>query len=332
MITKPTDGESAADVQARKDAAFAAALETHRRELRLHSYRMMGSLHEAEDLLQESMMRAWAARDRYEGRAPLRAWLIRIATNACLDALERRSKQCRHLSVSGISPSTEMPTGEPMADLAWLEPVPGSWIDEAADPSAGPEAMLATRQSVRLAFMAALQALPPRQRAAIVLKEVLGWTAAEIADLLGIGVSAVNSGLQRARKRIPLDEPRAASSVETQLVERYLRAWEERRLDDLVALLSEDATLRMPPWAQWYCGSASIKDFLAEAWSQYDGFEARKTEASGQPAVLIYAHDRTAGRLKPHSLHVLTCRDNRIIEIVGYVGQLGRHLVPLFAL
>ena len=313
------------------DAVFAGELETCRRHLRLHCYRMMGSLHEAEDLTQETMLRAWAARAKYEGRAPLRTWLVRIATNACLDALERRSTDSRVLDAGGLAPSTHMPASDPAAKVHWLEPVPATWIEQAPDPAADPEALLAMRQTVRLAFMAALQALPPRQRAAVLLKDVLGWSATEIADLLGTSVAAVNSALQRAREHLPLKLPAIVTAGEAELVERYIRAWEERSIDDLVALLSDDATLRMPPFQEWYRGRTNIRTFSVTAWEHYGRFIARQTQPSGQPAVLVYVADAGSGQPIPHSLHLLTFADDRIVEIVGYVGQLGKDLEPLFA-
>jgi len=229
--------------------AFQQLSEPHRRELRVHCYRMLGSFHDAEDMVQETLLRAWRGLQGFDGRASTRYWLYRIATNACLNALAARASAGRVLPETQ-SPATErMPDREPASDIAWLEPYPDSALDRIADDAPGPAARYEMREAVQLAFIAAIQLLPPRQRAALLLSDVLGWSAAESARLLDSSVAAVNSALQRARatleERLPGGPPRtavAASDAQRALLERYVRAWESTDVDGLTALLKEDAS------------------------------------------------------------------------------------------
>jgi RNA polymerase sigma-70 factor (ECF subfamily) len=293
---------------------FERLAEPFRRELRVHCYRMMGSLHEAEDLVQETYLRAWRSFDRFDGAA-LRAWLYRIATHACLDALERR--KAHRLLPDQLGPPSATPPGAPAADVPWLEPYPDSGLEGIADAAPTPEARYASRESVRLAFVAALQQLPPRQRAALMLCDVLGWAAAEAAALLGSSTASVNSALQRARetlsRRYPDDRTRSASRPspeQQQLLGRYLRAWETHDADLLAALLEQDARAVMPPWLQWYAGRETLRSFFATQWQTCRGLRLVPTAANAQPAFAVYERD-AAGRFAAHSIHVLTLARSR---------------------
>src|SRR5246127_4759140 len=212
--------------------AFERFAEPHRREIKLHCYRMLGSLHEAEDLVQESFLRAWRSFDSFEGGS-FRAWLYKIATNACLNALESRKSALRFLPDQRAPAATEMPNGVPPTDVAWLEPYPDSNLEGIADDAPNPEARYASREAVQLAFIAVIQQLPPRQRAVLLLCDVLGWPAIEAATLLGRSTASINSALQRARDTLAKRHPHgrqtvatASSPAQQQLVGRYLLAWE----------------------------------------------------------------------------------------------------------
>ena len=240
-----------------------AQLEAHRAPLTGHCYRMLGSAFDAEDAVQETMVRAWQALDRFEGRSSLRTWLYRIATNVCLDTLSDRSRRVR--------PMEEGPNGsvedhlETRERTHWLEPVPDARV---LPSDASPFELTALRQSIRLAFVAALQHLPPRQRAALLLSEVLGWSAAEIAECLNMSVAAVNSALQRARATVAARNGNRAgneplSDEQSRLLNRYVDAFHSYDVDALVALLREDATLSMPPYTLWLRGPETIRTWLA---------------------------------------------------------------------
>jgi len=241
----------------------ATQLEAHRAPLTGHCYRMLGSAFDAEDAVQETMVRAWQGLDRFEGRSSLRTWLYRIATNVCLDALSDRSRRAR--------PMEEGPNGsvedhlETRERTHWLEPIPDARV---LPSDANPFELTALRQSIRLAFVSALQHLPPRQRAALLLSEVVGWSAAEVAECLDMSVAAVNSALQRARATIAARNGNATAASESlspdevQLLDRYVDAFQNYDVDALVSLLREDATLSMPPYTLWLRGPATIREWL----------------------------------------------------------------------
>jgi RNA polymerase sigma-70 factor (ECF subfamily) len=275
---------------ARLRPAFERLAEPHRRELKVHCYRMLGSLHEAEDLVQEIYLRAWRSFDAFDNRPPFRAWLYRIATNACLDALSRH-KQAKRLMPQDRAPATTGLPDAPPTDVAWLDPYPDSDLDSIADEAPDPEARYSSRQSVQLAFVAATQHLPPRQRAALMLCDVLGWAAVEAAELLGATTASINSALQRARstlaKRYPqgrIDAALETTPVQRELLVRYMRAWEDMNVADFVALLREDAVYAMPPYREWYAGREPITALFKWAWTLYDGVRIVSTAANGQPA------------------------------------------------
>jgi RNA polymerase sigma-70 factor, ECF subfamily len=307
--------------------AFQRLAGPYRAELQLHCYRMLGSVADADDLVQETLLRAWRGFDRFEARSSLRTWLYRIATNACLNALATRSR--RVLPESQGPPAASMPQGDPAAEVAWLEPFPDSALEGIADAAPGPEARYEEREAVRLAFVAAIQHLPPRQRAALLLHDVLRFTAAETADLLDTSTAAVNSALQRARatlgERYPAGPPSAAPApddLQRALLDRYVRAWEEADLDGFVALLREDAVLSMPPWRQWYAGREAIGRFFAWAWDRHgcgDGtFTFVPVGANRQPAFGVYIRDPGGPERRGHTIHVLDVREGAIAGLVYF--------------
>jgi RNA polymerase sigma-70 factor (ECF subfamily) len=264
-------------------------IEAQRSALMGHCYRMLGSAFDAEDAVQETMVRAWQHADRFQERSSLRTWLYRIATNVCLDALSSRSKRARPVEDGPLK--TESDPLEALPRTHWLEPVPDA---RALPADANPHELAVLRQSIRLAFVAAVQHLPPRQRAVLLLMEVLGWSAAETADCLEMTTAAVNSAVQRARATLaqrhvslqPSEE--GLSEDESELLDRYVDAFHHYDVDTLVSLLREDATLSMPPYAFWLQGHESIKAWLLGRGSGCRGSRLRRTEASGVPAFAQY--------------------------------------------
>lgn len=301
-----------------------AALEQHRTALTGHCYRMLGSAVDADDAVQETMVRAWRSLDRFDGRAALRTWLYRIATNVCLDALGDRSRRARPIEGPESAVTDALET-QPRTH--WLEPIPDARVVPA---DADPSEQAALRQSIRLAFVAALQHLPPKQRAVLLLTEVLDWSAAEIADTLETSVAAVNSALQRARATITTRDLHAgrASLSETQrtLVERYVTAFERYDVDALTALLAEDATLSMPPYTFWLRGHEAIRTWLLGRGSGCRGSRLVPTAASGSPAFGQY---RQGGR-EPWALIVLELTGDRITGMTSFLDT--ETLFPLFGL
>ena len=285
---------------------FARQADPFRRELLAHCYRMLGSVHDAEDLVQETLLRAWRASGRFDReRASLRTWLYRIATNACLTALAGRA---RRPLPSAIGAPSEDP-GQPLvrAEVPWLEPLPDAMVwAEPADPAA----VAVSRASLRLAFVAALQLLPPRQRAILILREVLELPAAEVADLLATTPAAVNSALQRARGRLAgvaedqIDEPAEPDLRAT--VDAYVTAFENADISALTRLLTADAILEMPPMAAWYAGREMYGRFMARVWAMRGtGWRMVPAAANGQPAVAAYMRTGDGG-YQLHTLQVLT--------------------------
>jgi RNA polymerase sigma-70 factor (ECF subfamily) len=334
------DPSPAARDSLRPSAQFETLAEPFRRELKLHCYRMLGSLHEAEDLVQETYLRAWRGFDGFESHGSFRGWLYRIATNACLTAIESRKLAQRVLPDRMVAPSmsVRMPDGAPPAEVAWLEPYPDSEIEAIADDAPNPEARYTAREAVQLAFIAAIQQLPPRQRAALLLCDVLGWAANEAATLLGGSTASINSALQRSRetlsKRYPDGRPLAAprpSPAQQKLLDRYLTAWENSDIDGFVALLKEDARFTMPPWLMWYAGRANVGAFIALAWQRCGDLRLTPIAANGQPAFAIYQRGAD-GRFAAHAIQLLEFDGDAIAEITMFLPPTGPELFPAFGL
>jgi RNA polymerase sigma-70 factor (ECF subfamily) len=307
--------------------AFQQLTEPRRRELQLHCYRMIGSFHDAEDLVQETFLRAWRGLTGFDGRASIRYWLYRIATNACLNALAARASAGRVLPETQSPPAELMPDREPAYDIAWLEPYPDSALEGIADGAPGPDARYELREAVHLAFIAAIQLLPPRQRVTLLLRDVLGWSATESARLLDSSVAAVNSALQRARatleERLPAGPPRVSavpSDEHRALLERYVRAWECTDVDGFIALLKEEAVLSMPPWRQWYQGRHAIGTFFARTGRPggHAPFRLVPTAANRQPAFAFYSRWQSPD-WRFHSIQLLTFHDNTIARMTSFV-------------
>jgi RNA polymerase sigma-70 factor (ECF subfamily) len=320
-------------------AAFERQVGPFRRELRLHCYRMMGSPHDAEDLVQETYLRAWRSLDSFEGRGSLRAWLYQIATNTCLNALASRKDQYRLLPHQRSPSTQQMPSGDPATEIMWLAPYPDSHMVGIVDDAPGPAARYETRESVQLAFVALIQQLPPRQRAVVLLCDVLGWSAQEVTSLLGGSSASINSALQRGRatlsKRYPEDRPRGASisdQAQRALIERYVRAWESADLDGFVSLLKEDATYAMPPWGLWYRGRDSIRAFFAYVWRGYGGFRLVATGANWQPAFALYTCNSKDPTFRAHSIQVLEIHGDAICALTAYLKPLAPELFAEFGL
>jgi len=301
---------------------FTAHAEPYRRELLAHCYRMTGSLHDAEDLVQETLLRAWKAYDRFEGKSSMRTWLHRIATNTCLTALEGRQR--RPLPVGLGGPSSD-PTAELVErrEVPWLEPLP-----ELTEHPADPSVVVGSRESVRLAFVAALQYLPPRQRAVLLLRDVLQWRSAEVADAVGTTTTAVNSLLQRARSQLEAvgpsteDELVQPDSAEAQdLLARYIAAFETYDIDRLVDMFTAEAIWEMPPYTGWYQGARSIITLIHQQCPAEGSGDMRMLPliANGQPAAAMYMR---AGEVHvPFQLHVLDVRDGKVSHVVAFLDD-----------
>jgi RNA polymerase sigma-70 factor (ECF subfamily) len=277
-------------------AEFAALVERHRRELRVHCYRMLGSFDEAEDVVQEAFLRAWKGLDTFEGRSGVRAWLYRIATNACLDALDGRAR--RVLPQDLRPPSDASVDLPPRSDVPWLQPFP----DRLA-----PDDVAVERETIELAFLVAIQHLPPRQRAALLLRDVVGWRPGEIAPVLGSSTASVNSALQRARATLREHLPArradwaaaAPTAEERAVLRRYVAAMESADPHALAAVLAEDVRTAMPPWPTWFRGRDTVLAALRASWDERGHrFRMLPTRANRQPAVATYVRDRAAFRVR----------------------------------
>jgi RNA polymerase sigma-70 factor (ECF subfamily) len=299
---------------------FEALTEPFRRELLAHCYRMLGSMVDAEDLVQETYIRAWRGFDGFEGRSSLRVWLYKIATMACLTALGQRAR--RPLPSGLVAGSTELTSDLTVAsDVDWLQPAPDArLLGRASDPAE----LVVQRDSVRLAFVAALQHLSPRQRAVLILREVLGMRANEVADILDSTSDAVHSTLRRARSHLSTSVPREhelrdpESQQEREILDRYVDAFQRGDIDGLTDLLRAEVALEMPPFATWFQGREAVLGFLAErVFAVHDGWCMRPTRANGQPAALAWVRDE-AGELHPHGVQVLDVERDGISRIVSF--------------
>jgi RNA polymerase sigma-70 factor, ECF subfamily len=308
----------------------AAELEDHRSALTGHCYRMLGSAVDADDAVQETMVRAWRSLERFDGRSSLRTWLYRIATNVCLDALADRARRARPVEEGPAGTVEDALETRPRAH--WLEPVPDA---RAVPLDVDPAERAVLRQSIRLAFVAALQHLPPRQRAALLLTEVLGWSAAEVAEGLGTTVPAVNSALQRARATLATrdlgegDARGALTDAEAALVERYLAAFESYDVDALTALLREDATLSMPPYTLWLRGRDAIRAWLLGRGAGCRGSRLVPTQACGSPAFAQY-RPAPGGGHAPWALVVLELSGERVASMTSFLDTAS--VFPVFGL
>jgi RNA polymerase sigma-70 factor, ECF subfamily len=323
----------------RKDQTFERLAEPHRREIKLHCYRMLGSLHEADDLVQDTYLRAWRSFDSFDPGGSFRAWLYKIATNACLNALASRKRVQRWLPDHRAPPTTQMPDGKPAADVAWLEPYPDAELVAVADEAPNPEARYAADESVQLAFVAAIQYLPPRQRAVLLLCDVLGWAASEAAALLGGSTASINSALQRARDTLATryadrapSVHRRADAAQKELLARYLEAWEGLDLGNFVALLKEDATYTMPPLPQWYAGREGIRTFFEWAFKLYAGFRLVPMQANRQPAFAAYSRSTPEVSWTAHSIQVLTLEEGGISRLTLFAKPDSPRLFEAFGL
>ena len=334
-----TDSPNQFAISDRSSQAFERLAEPFRRELKLHCYRMLGSLHEAEDSVQETYLRAWRNFGSFAGRGSFRGWLYQIATNVCLNALASRRHKNRFLPDQRFPASAQMPDGNLAREVEWIEPYPDSELEGIVDDAPNPEARYAAREVVQLAFIAVIQQLPPRQRAALLLCDVLSWGTAEAATLLGGSTASINSALQRARatlsKRYGDGQPSATSQpnpLQEKLLGRYLKAWEELDLDGFVALLKEDAIYTMPPLSQWYAGRQSIREFFQWAWKGYDGYRLVSTAANGQPAFAAYARTDSGASWTAHSIHVLSVKHDLIARLTLFAKPSGPLLFEAFGL
>ena len=305
------------------EGAFGDLVEAHRAQLRAHSYQMLGSVHDAEDALQEALLRAWRGLAGFEGRSSVRSWLYSIVTNAALDITRHRSRRELPVDFGPAAGATDH-LGAVVTDPVWLEPYPDRWLT--GDPGSSPEAAYEQRESMELAFIVALQKLPPLQRAVLLLREVVGFSAAETADQLGTSVASVNSALQRARATVRGGLPdrsqqetlRALDDQRTRaIVEKYMDAMQRGDADTLVGMLTEDATWCMPPIPTWFTGHELLREFLArypcsERWKHVP------TRANGQLAVGCYLFEPDTGRYVPAVIDVLTLDGDKIRSVVGF--------------
>jgi RNA polymerase sigma-70 factor (ECF subfamily) len=293
----------------------------HRRELTGYCYRMLGSSFDAEDAVQETMVRAWRGLSDFEGRSALRSWLYRIATNVCLDQLSGRQRRALPMDLSG---SPWQPVESSLAarrpGTAWVEPV----LDRQVTPDdADPAERAVVRESIRLAFVAALQHLPPRQRAVLILREVLRWKADEVAQLLDTTVASVNSALQRARATLAENggelEPRPLDAEARDLLEKYVNAFERYDIDAFVRLLHDDATQHMPPYEMWMRGRDDIATWMLGPGAECRGSKVMATEANGSPAVAQWRPTADGG-FAPWALHVLEVTDGKVAHISSFLN------------
>lgn len=329
LLAKARDGD---------EHAFGELIAPYRRELRAHGYRMLGSSDDAEDAVQDALLRAWRGLPRFEARSSLRTWLYRIATNVCLTRIERRPP--RTLPIE-LGPATDPRHAEWAAvEAGWVEPFPDADLGTAhAVGPAGPEARYELRESIELAFVAALQHLPGTQRAVLVLRDVYGFSARETAEVLGTTVASVNSALQRARGGVDRRRPDPSQQVTLRalgddgvrrLVRRYVDAWERGDVDAIVGLLTDDASFSMPPYPFWFAGRDDIGAFLPVG-PLRQRWRLRPVAANGQVALAFYVWDAGRDRFVAHSIDVLTLRGDRIAGITAYL-DLGADDVASFGL
>lgn len=307
--------------------AFRRLVEPRRGELQAHCYRMLGSLHDAEDALQDAMLRAWKGLGRLEDHSAMRAWLYRISTNTCLDAIGKRPKRVLPIDYGPAADPHGGP-GEPVVESVWVEPFPDETL-AIEDGYASPDANYEQREAVELAFIAALQHLPANQRAVLILREVLGFSAKEVAETLDTTVASVNSAMQRARKSIDERLPdqsqqealRSLGDDElSELVDAYVDAWERNDIETVVGMLASDATFSMPPLASWFGGREQIKTFLVGSPMSGDWrWRAVRTRANGQPALAFYTWSPESETYEPFALNVLSFAGDKISDVTAFI-------------
>jgi RNA polymerase sigma-70 factor, ECF subfamily len=308
------------------EEAYRRLVEPHRAELHAHCYRMLGSVQDAEDALQEALVRAWRGLPRFEGRSSLRSWLYRIATNTSLDAIGRRPKRVLPIDY-GPPADPHGGVGDPVVETVWIEPYPDETLG-IEDGYASPDARYEQREAVELAFIAALQLLPANQRAVLILREVLGFSAQETAETLDTSVASVNSALQRARATIEKKLPEQ-SQQETlrsvgderlrEIVEQYADAWERNDVDTVVSMLAEDAAFTMPPMARWFQGDGIRPWLETSSMTGEWGWRAVPVSANGQPALAFYSWDKEQEAHVPFAVNVLTFEGEKIKEVDAFI-------------
>jgi RNA polymerase sigma-70 factor (ECF subfamily) len=308
-------------------------LEQHRAELTAYCYRMLGSPFEAEDAVQDTLVRAWRSFDRFEGRAAIRSWLYRIATNVCFDMLNGRERRARPMDL-GPAWNPDGPIGRTLPEVTWIEPVPDGLVVPA---DGDPAEVAVSRETIRLAFVAALQHLPPRQRAVLILCEVLRWKATEVAELLDTTVASVNSALQRARATLEAsdvsstDPAPAMDESQRELLMRYVEAFERYDMDALTSLIQEDATQSMPPYELWLSGRENILRWWVGPGAGCRGSRVIPTAAAnGSPAFGQYKTSASGSGYDPWALQVLEIADGRIVELTFFLDT--ERVFPLFGL
>ncbi len=313
------------------DEEFRIELEPHRRAITLHCYQMLGSLEEAEEIAQESLLRAWQRLDERRSTGATRAWLYKIATNACLDLLKtRRRRALPHLLGPPATPGAAF--GATLPEEVWVQPAPDTLLNPADPDEPGPERRVALRESIGLAFITALQLLSPKQRAVLLLVDVLGWKPEETVDLLETTVASTNSLLQRARKNVESHAggDAAASTADDALLQRYITTWESGDLDAFVALLAEDARLSMPPRPEWYLGRDNIRRFLAQVMAtEPHRYRLVPVAANGQSAVAVYTAPLSGGDFRGEAINVLAMRGGQVTRMTRFAAA---RLFPLFGL
>lgn len=325
--------EDAKNLSSLDQQAFSALAEPYRRELQVHCYRMMGCVQDAEDMVQEMYLRAWRRRDTLADRQALRAWLYRIATNVCLDALDKQARRAVPVTYQPVSTLAE-PIPPSIMESIWLEPYPDDWLVTSDD---SPEQYLTTREDIALAFIAALHLLPPRQRAVLILRDVLNWPAREVASLLETSEAAVKSALHRARSTMAQQNTAAVSELDDvaqDKLEAYVQAWETADIDGLLRLLKADATFSMPPIPSWYRGHDDIRQltsrtvFSGEAKGRW---RLLPTRANRQLAFGLYRQSDKSGAYAAYGIQVLTLDDGLIADITTFRNPAlcGRFGLPM---
>ncbi|MET0385818.1 MAG: RNA polymerase subunit sigma-70 [Polyangiales bacterium] len=304
------------------DQDLAAAQERHRRELRGYCYRMLGSAFDADDAVQDSFMRACRGLERFEGRSSLRSWLYRLATSVCLDMINARERRVLPLDYFGARWSTGTPVDAAADGRLWIEPIPDVTVLPAA---AAPSALLAEQKSIHLACIAALQHLPARQRAVLILRDVLSWSAHEVADLLGASEIAVHSALLRARASLDAAHSdkhlqTAPSEIDPTLVERYMDAFTRSDVERIIALLHHDVTMSMPPYALWLSGTHAFRNWFLGPGARCAGSKLVRVAANGSPAFAQYRPNGASGTREAFAIHVLHAAEGRVAAVHTFVN------------